>query len=160
MSWLSVVSAQATSDPSSMLGAVLVYPGIPKLPHSSQKAKLSVIVRLSLTQLSQKVSQISKIHGVKFGVCLQVAEVCGQRGSSSLRFGRNAPVPRSGPGGAFLQEAEMPPPPQSQRGRTPNFKEDDAVFAPQAMTLFLKEYKCPLPMTRVTTLESYPSQPR
>lgn len=47
----------------------------------------------------------------------------------------------------------MPLPPRSQRGRTPNFKEDDAVFAPQAMTLFLKEYKCPLPTTRVTTLE-------
>lgn len=111
-------------------------------------------------QLSQKVSHISKIHGVKFRVCLQVAGVCGNRGTSSRRFSRNARVSHSRPGGGFLQEAEMPLPPQSEGGISPNFREDDAEFAPQPMTLFLKEYKCLLPTTQVTTLESYQSQHR
>lgn len=54
----------------------------------------------------------------------------------------------------------MPLLPQSEGGIVPKFREDDAVFAPETMTLFLKEYKYPLPVTQMTTLESYKSQPR
>lgn len=57
------------------------------------------------------------------------------------------------PGGAFLCEAEMPLLPQSEGGIVPKFREDDGVFAPQTMTLFLKEYKYPLPATQTITLE-------
>lgn len=72
-----------------------------------------------------------------------------------LRASAETRVSHSGPGGGFLQEAEMPLPPQSEGGISPNFREDDAEFTPQIMSLYLKEYKCLLPTTQVTTLESY-----
>lgn len=136
--------AEATSDPSSVLGAA---PAIPKLPHLEREAKCHHEVLTH--QVSQKVSQIGRIH-VEFRGCLCRCQ--GFVASTEIPPGAPAETPRAGGGSSQRHKCLCTP---VWARDSPDFREDDAVCAPQSTALFPKEFKCPVPTTRMTTLRSY-----